>query len=364
MKVIIYISHYNTIGGVERFLLNFAKRFPETIVLYDEGVCPIGEKIRWSKRYSCDIFINVSGIGRNAHDIVEAKSYIHMIHGDYKVLRDNYKFIYKKHPKTTHHIAVSQTAKNSFEEVTGFKCDAVFYNFVDDSLKPIEKPKNDVLKLVTISRISKEKGFERMIEFAKKIPVPYNWEVWGHGRSGYAEQMTKNFNFKGITRTPHLEIAKADYLVQLSDTEGYSCVINEALQMNTPCIITPFPSGYEQIEHGVNGYRVPFDLKNINFDEIVNNIPKPKPYKEKTSVNDWLNFFNFVIDEFYNNNPMVKIKIIARVKNYAIGEVIEVSEERATSAIDRGLAEVYIEPNGITVNEPIEVKKKRKTTKK
>lgn len=341
MKVILYISHFHTIGGVERFVLNFAKRFPNATILYDQGEPGIGQKIKWNEHYICDIFINVSAIGKMAFDKVEAKSYVHMIHGDYKVLLNNYKFQYNKHKKTTHHIAVSESAKKSFEEVTPYKCDAVFYNFVDDTLKPETKPKNDVLKLVTVSRISKEKGFERMIEFAKQIPVPYTWEVFGELKSAYSREMAKNFNFKGITRHPHKEILKADYLVQLSDTEGYSCVINEALQMRTPCIVTPFPSGFEQIEHGKNGYRIPFDVKNIDFDSIINKIPVVEPYKDKTTVDDWLNFFKFVVDEFYKNNKMVTIKVLKDVTNYKAGQIIEVSEERATAAIDKGLAEVY-----------------------
>jgi len=343
MKIILYISNFNKIGGVERFVLNFYKRFPDITVLYDTGEPSIGQRLKRSQKHQCDIFISASAWGYQAFDNIEAKIYIQMVHADYRAVLEGWKFTYKKHHKTTRHICVSETVKKGFEEATPYKCDAVFYNFVDDSLNPVPKPKNDILKLVTVSRISKEKGFERMIEFAKLIPVPFTWEVWGDARSGYAQQIVKNFDFKGVTNTPHVEISKADYLVQLSDSEGNSCVINEALQMNTPVLLTPFPSGFEQVEEGVNGYRIPFDLKGIDWDSIVYKIPKVKEYKEKTTTKDWLKLFNFALNKFHMGNKLVKIKIIKNISNGQIGDIMEVSEARATSAIDRGLAEVYIE---------------------
>ena len=59
-------------------------------------------------------------------------------------------------------------------------------------------------------------------------------------------------------------IARADYLVQLSDVEAYSYSILEALTNNTAHIVTPIPSAFEQgVEDGVNAHVVPY---NMNFD--------------------------------------------------------------------------------------------------
>ena len=362
MKIILYISNFNPIGGVERFVLNFYKRFPETIVLYDNGNPSIGEKINWHKIYNCDLFISASAWGQSAFDNIEAKIYIQMVHADYRVLLEGWKFEYKKHWKTTHHICVSETVKKGFEEVTPYKCDAVFYNFIDDSIKPLPKHKNDILRLVTISRISHEKGFERMAKFAKLIPVPFVWEVWGNANTGYAKNAIKDFNFKGITNTPHLEIAKADYVVQLSDSEGNCCIINESLQMHTPVLLTPFPSGYEQVEDGVNGYRIPFDLNNIDWDSITNNIPVVKEYKEKTTVKDWLKFFNFALNNFHMENKLVKVRVLKQITNGPIGSIIEISQDRATAGIDRGLIELVIDIPVKTAEEKM-TEFKTKTTK-
>jgi len=78
--------------------------------------------------------------------------------------------------------------------------------------------------------------------------------------------------------------------VQLSDTEGFAYSVYEALQCKTPCIITPFASGNEQIQHGVNGYIIPFDLQGIDFKQIANNIPTVKDFQEIGSEQSWIDF--------------------------------------------------------------------------
>lgn len=87
-------------------------------------------------------------------------------------------------------------------------------------------------------------------------------------------------------------IKEADYGVQLSDTEGYSYFINECLQYGTPVITTNFPSVYESVEDEVNGYILDMDLKNLEIEKIVNNIPKDFIYKEKCTEKDWIKLLN------------------------------------------------------------------------
>ena len=58
-------------------------------------------------------------------------------------------------------------------------------------------------------------------------------------------------------------IVEADYGVQLSDTEGYCYFVNECLQYGTPVISTNYPSAYEIVEDGKNGYIVDIGFKKI-----------------------------------------------------------------------------------------------------
>lgn len=87
-------------------------------------------------------------------------------------------------------------------------------------------------------------------------------------------------------------IAEADYGVQLSDTEGYSYFINECLQYGTSVICTNFPSAYESVKDGINGYILDMNLKNLDIEKIVNNIPKDFTYNEKCTEKDWIKLLN------------------------------------------------------------------------
>lgn len=106
-------------------------------------------------------------------------------------------------------------------------------------------------------------------------------------------------------------VKESDYGVQLSDTEGYSYFINECLQYETPVICTNFPSVYESVEDGVNGYILDMNLKNLDIDKIVNNIPKNFTYEEKCTEKDWIKLLNKKIER----KKKEMYKIIAK-QNY------------------------------------------------
>jgi len=312
-KVIIYISNFNLIGGVETSVMNFVKvmhKHCDLSLMYDnyENVKTLKiasdycEVIQadYQKQYDCDVFICETAWGRSVYDLINAQKYIQIVHADYGFYINNTKFKYDKHPKITHHVCVGNSVKEAFKKATPYKCDAVIFNFLDPFYKPTKKPKNNKLTLITLSRITKEKGFERKLQLAKILDaskIDYVWNIYGDLYSNYAKNTKELFRecpnviFKGITTSPLNEITKADYLVQLSDTEGFCTAISESLQTKTPCLITPFTSGQEQIKNGINGYVLPFDMDNIPLNEIVSKIPIVKGFKDKSVINDWLKLF-------------------------------------------------------------------------
>jgi glycosyltransferase involved in cell wall biosynthesis len=311
MKVIIYISNYNFIGGVERFVENFCKRMNKhynITLLFDNcqhselliemsDYCNI-EKLDKNKTYNCDYFICSTAWGQSPYDYIKATKSIQIIHADFRHVIANWNFSYTKHKNTTHHVCVGELVKTSFEIATPYKCDAIIYNLLDNTQKLKPKRKNKVLTFITVSRLSGEKGFDRMLKFAELLQlnkIEYIWDVYGNVNNDYNNNIVNKFaktkvKFNGVIRNPMPLINQADYLVQLSDTEGFAYSVYEALQCKTPCIITPFASGNEQIQSRVNGYIVPFDLKDIDFKQIVNNIPTVKDFKEIGSEESWLNF--------------------------------------------------------------------------
>lgn len=306
----IYISRWNALGGIESFVNNVAKRMSkhyEVTVLFEwcesNDILIKGSDffnlrlLDKTKIYNFDYFICSTAWGLSPYDFINAKKYIQVVHADYRHVIENWNFKYSKHKKTTHHVCVGQVVKEGFEEVTGLKCDEIIYNLLDNKIKLEKKPKNKKLNLITCSRLSGEKGFKRMLQFAeilKQNKVDYIWNVYGAINTSYQRQIVNTFKdhkeviFNGVTRESFKEINKADYLVQLSDTEGFAYSVYEAMQVKTPCIITPFASGNEQITHGVNGYIVPFDMKEINLKEILNNIPVVPEFEELGKESDWI----------------------------------------------------------------------------
>lgn len=167
-----------------------------------------------------------------------------------------------------------------------------------------------MLRFVTISRISREKGFNRMLLLEKTLHesgIEFEWHCFGDLNTNHAREIVKKFKhikFNGITNKP-LEVMKQyDYLVQLSDTEGFPYSIYEAMQQCVPVIATDFPSIHEMIENGVNGYIVSKDLSNFDVNKIINNIPVIQKFKEKSTEKDWIKFLNMVRPR--KNQPSIK----------------------------------------------------------
>lgn len=155
-----------------------------------------------------------------------------------------------------------------------------------------------MIKLVTISRISREKGFNRMLKLEQMLKdsgVDFIWDCYGDLNTNHSREIVKKFKyvkFNGITNEPLKVMKNYDYLVQLSDTEGFPYSIYEAMQQCVPVIATDFPSIHEMIENGVNGYIIKKDLTNFDVTKIITNIPVINEFKEKSTEKDWINFLN------------------------------------------------------------------------
>lgn len=303
-KIILYHSNPLKFGGVDTFDYNFCKRLKDKYditFLYKEGVKSTIDRLRdlgvdvqkydSNKKYICDICICASAWG-GYPDTVIAKSgrYIQMVHADYKRAVE-VDFHYTKWSKTTEHVGVSDQVCKSFKEMYPKEKITRIYNILDEKVET--KP---ILKLVSATRLSKEKGYSRMLELSetlKKAGVRFRWTIF----TDLELYNQKPINMDEIvymnpTRDIFDYIAEADYGVQLSDTEGYSYFINECLQYGTPVICTNFPSAYEIMEDGLNGYILDMKLSNLNIDKIVNNIPKNFKYTERCKTSDWSKFLN------------------------------------------------------------------------
>lgn len=231
---VFYFKNINSIGGVESFFYYLAKKYQDfdiTIMYESANEKQLnrlkqfvrtkkynGEKIKCQK-----IFVNYYSTG--ILDNTQAKEYIFMIHADYK-RQGNLRFI--QHPKINRYIAVSNEAAKSFLEVTAIEPE-VFYNPI-----VLEKPKK-ILNLISATRLTPEKGRERMILLGKKLNeanIPYLWTI-------FTNDSRRIDNPNMIFVEPRFDItnyiANADYLVQLSDCETYCYSVVESLMLRHSC---------------------------------------------------------------------------------------------------------------------------------
>ena len=373
-NIILYHNNLLKFGGVDTFVYNFVKKmskFYDILFLYTTANAENLERIskyvkteqyNKNKKYVCDICILASAWGQYPDSVI-AKSgrYIQMVHADYIRAKET-NFYYQKWFKTTEHIGVSEHVCKVFKELYPDEKITRIYNILDETQKT-----NPILKLISATRVSKEKGYNRMLKLAqelKKANIKFRWTIF----TDLELYNQKPFDLEEIVyMKPSYDfwdyIKEADYGVQLSDTEGYSYFINECLQYGTPVLCTDFPSAYESVEDGINGYILDMDLKNLDVDKIVNNIPKDFEYKEKCSEKDWIKLLDKKVAK--KKNKMYKViakqnytdKYPEYIESYNDGRKIEYNEygeakikkddfylinntERAETIKESGLAEV------------------------
>ena len=303
MKLIVYHNNLLKFGGVDTFVYNFVKRmskYYDILFLYSiadtENLKRINqvvetEKYSKNKKYVCDICICASAWGEYPETVI-AKSgrYIQMVHADYIRAKET-GFYYKKWHKTNEHVGVSDYVCKIFKKIYPNEKITRIYNILDK--KQETKP---VLKLISATRVSKEKGYSRMLKLAKELKkanIKFRWTIF----TDLDLYNQKPFDLEEIVyMKPSYDlwdyIKEADYGVQLSDTEGYSYFINECLQYGTPVITTNFPSVYESVENEKNSYILDMNLNNLDIDKIVNNIPNNFEYKEKCTEKEWIKILN------------------------------------------------------------------------
>lgn len=321
-KIILYHTNPLKFGGVDTFDYNFCKKLQnqyEILFIYKEGnkdtinrlkdLNILVEKYKESKKYICDICLLASAWGGYPETVIARTGrYIQMIHADYIRAKET-GFVYEKWHKTTEYVAVGKHVTSVFKKIYPKEKVTTIYNILDD-----RQETHHILKLISATRVSKEKGYDRMLKLAQALKehnIKFRWIIF----TDLKLYQQKPFDMEEIVyMNPSHDIfdyiVEADYGVQLSDTEGYCYFVNECLQYGTPVISTNYPSSYESIEDGINGYLLNMDLSNLDIEKIVNNIPNKFNYIEKGNTIDWTKLFNKRV-----YIPKIKYKVIA-LKDY------------------------------------------------
>ena len=347
VQVAIYTSYLHIIGGIETFILNFTDLMKSDFEMV--VVCPrlpeeVAKRIpvpviQTQEPISCDTLIMIRMMDPIPKHITYQKS-IRMCHAmksnpSWRILQDCDKVVH-----------VSKASKTSFQS-----SGEVIYN-------PLGYSEKKALLLVSATRIpalDKGKNAERMLKLAKMLndkEIPF---LWFNFSDAPLQNAPKGFVNVGHFAELQPYIKRADYLVQLSDHEGFGYSVLEALMVGTAVICTPFETTKELgVIDGKNGYIIPFDL---NFDvEKLLKVPefsytydndkiktkwtkllksKPKPKSKTHSPHDLvmvrvsMSYHDLHLNRYLNRNQCVQMtrERAEYLANYKPSPLVTILEE-------------------------------------
>lgn len=268
-RITIYIDHIVYADGIFTWMCNFAQLFNKeykieilTKVIRDE-LKDVLEHYATVIEYKdgvveTDYFMMMLDFVTPLKN-VKAKKKFKIIHCNYEIIKSDFTDL----NDGSEFIAVSKQAAEGFTKRFGLPC-----KDISSFVVPYEPRK--MLRIVSCSRVYKNKGFERMYHLADdldELGIRFQWI--NYSEIDQAGMMyLKSKDHKLITFLPSLEhnrlldmIADAHYLVQLSEKEGYCYAVHEALMLGTPVIVTDIEAFKDVVEDGVNGYKIPLDMR-------------------------------------------------------------------------------------------------------
>ena len=347
-KNVFYVSNFNTIGGVETYIYELAKKYNEydITVVYKTGsldqVKRIRKYVRIIKYKEGDVIKCNKAFFNYETDIInsiEANEYIQLIHAMFKSNQLT-PFI---NPKIDKYLCVSNGAGEEWEELTGIKP-----ILCRNPLSLSEEDKQDVLYLVSATRLTREKGKERMIRLAEELDkagINYLWLVFTNDTDAIDNPnvvyMKPRLNVRPFIKS----VVGKGYGVQLSDCEGDCYFTRECEAVGLPLIVTPIVSFKEQgLVEGKNCYYVPFDMVDVKVDRF-KNIPTYDPY---ITEDKWLDMLDKTKSTYKEELEMkYKVEALNTYEEYNVTDSVLGYVPRAgeTFIIDKDRLDVLLGEN-------------------
>ncbi len=267
-----------------------------------------------------------------AENIINCKK-IAWIHPDYIQCGFDSKLDKKEFNKIDKIIAVSQNGLESLKKSHPEMKDkfAFVYNFINvEYIRKIVKNEfnnikfqNDCINLLTVARLQNiSKAIDRAIRIASRLRndgLKFHWYFIGNGEDRKVienlivkNDLTEYITLLGEIQNPYDYMAKADLFVLQSYYEGRPMVVDEAMIVGTPVLVTDYNVAKEQV-HQEYGWIVKNDENSI-YDMLKDIIYNPNVIKEKkknleefdvsiySDVASVLKIFEEVLDSVGENN--------------------------------------------------------------
>lgn len=308
VQVLLYTSYLHVIGGIETFVESWVSIMRKH---YDIGLCcpqmPPEMAYRMSQsipifsneEVECDTLIMIRMMDKIPNNVTYKHS-IRMCHAcrtnpSWKIEQDCDEIVH-----------VSEASKKTFNS------DGKVI------LNPVVREEGRALLLVSATRIpasDKGKNTDRMIKLAQMLndaEMPFMWLNFSDSPlSGVPKGVVNMGKIHGMQ--PY--IARADYLVQLSDQEGFGYSVAEALVSHTAVICTPFAATKELgIEDGVNGYIVPYDM-NFDVHKLLNVPTFDYRYDNASVVKQWKKLLGSKKPK-HDYIPPERVKVTVTIQEY------------------------------------------------
>lgn len=145
---------------------------------------------------------------------------------------------------------------------------AYIYNWKEDVLSNVTY-NSESTKLVTVGRFDIQKGYDYLVQVAKKVlneKSDWTWDIYGSGNKDEVNKirdliiendLQDKLFIKGLEKNQALIYGDKAIYVMTSRYEGLPLVLLEAQQYNLPIVSFRCPTGPNEIvEDGVNGYLV------------------------------------------------------------------------------------------------------------
>lgn len=215
-------------------------------------------------------------------------------------------------------ICVSKASQASFEKKFNIKGNVhTIYNPI--KYEEIIKKSNELgfndkysgIRILTVGRLSKEKGQDMIISVASSLKnknYDFKWYLIGDGNIKedlqneiLEKKLNNNVILLGEKENPYPYIKQCDIYVQASRYEGYCMALKEAIIFKKPIVTTNFSGAIEQLENGKTGLIV--DVNEEKILEAVCELIKNRELRKNI-------VYNLETRKFNIDDDMKKIKFV------------------------------------------------------